>query len=208
MFRAAMIMLKGSGPAALDSYEEGLRQLSALYPQAWGIIAVADDVMRSEKWERIMDEQLANPTEGFDHERPWDHVIRISSFGLATGAHAHFWKLHVEAPMSRNSGGSPVNVIRQIEGWPSGSTDGPHQPQYLAPRAKSSAKGGKSKGKGKVKGACYTCGGQGHIASNCPSGGQPKGKGKSGGNSSSSAPSGTRFGRAGRKRKASAAPSS
>ena len=45
----------------LDEYEEMIRSLSEKIPSHWGIIARADDVMRSEVWERIrraIEEQL------------------------------------------------------------------------------------------------------------------------------------------------------
>ena len=49
-----MILLKGSRASALDAYEETIRALVEKFPgkEAWGIIARADDVMRSEFWER------------------------------------------------------------------------------------------------------------------------------------------------------------
>ena len=47
-----MILLKGSRAGALDAYEENIRTLAEKYPKAWGIIVRADDIMRSEFWER------------------------------------------------------------------------------------------------------------------------------------------------------------
>ena len=56
VFRAAMIMLEAASPATLDRYADGIRDLSRIHPQAWGIIFVADELNRYERWDTIMED--------------------------------------------------------------------------------------------------------------------------------------------------------
>ena len=53
VFRVGMLVLGGAKAGPLDEYEERIRELSADYPGQWGLISRADDIMRSEYWERI-----------------------------------------------------------------------------------------------------------------------------------------------------------
>ena len=56
-----MISQGAASPGALDIYEAGMKQLTTLFPDRWGIIATAEDTMRSERWpailERLMEDQ-------------------------------------------------------------------------------------------------------------------------------------------------------
>ena len=57
VFRSAMVMLKAAAPQTLDNYHNGIRELSTLYgPAAWGIISLADEVNRSERWANLADD--------------------------------------------------------------------------------------------------------------------------------------------------------
>ena len=56
VFRSSMFMLRGASIASLDAYEESIKALSAMFPHAWNLIVVADEVVRSERWERIRDD--------------------------------------------------------------------------------------------------------------------------------------------------------
>lgn len=85
MFRAAMILLRGSTPGPLDEYEEATRAVCYLYGEgAWGIIARADDFMRPERWERLRRGTENEIARGvcrfpFDSGAPWAAVIRDSA---------------------------------------------------------------------------------------------------------------------------------
>ena len=86
VFRMAMILLRGSRAGALDAYEETIRALTEKFPGkvAWGIIARADDVMRSEFWEctrRQIDKERKRGVYHYRYskEMPWEAVIRDSA---------------------------------------------------------------------------------------------------------------------------------
>ena len=59
-----MIKLGAAQPSSLDTYEEGIRQLVAMFPQGWGTIATADEVQRSERWEVAFQQVAMNPPHG------------------------------------------------------------------------------------------------------------------------------------------------
>jgi len=102
VYRASMIMLGAVRPSSLDSYEEGIRQLVAMFPQGWGTIATADEVQRSERWEVALEQNAMNPSAGFDSTCPWDTIIRESAFG---GCRNHWWETRVLYPLLRGSSG-------------------------------------------------------------------------------------------------------
>ena len=101
VFKSSMIMLEAASVSALDAYEHGIKGLCDMFPHAWGIISVADDLCRSERWSRILDEylelqEIGKAPEGFDEEFPWDVIIYDSAWGI--GGQAHWWKQRVEHP--------------------------------------------------------------------------------------------------------------
>ena len=51
VFRAAMIMVNGASPSTLDRYARGIEELVALFPHAWGIVSLADETTRAERWD-------------------------------------------------------------------------------------------------------------------------------------------------------------
>ncbi len=77
-----MLMMDAMKPGPLDEYEETVRGLDAVYgSKYWGLIARADDVMRSEEWERIrreVESKIARRVyQGdYDPQRPWAAVVR------------------------------------------------------------------------------------------------------------------------------------
>ena len=77
-----MLVLKACKPGPLDEYEETIRHLNELYGErSWGVIARADDVMRSEGWERHrrdLEDQLRRGVYKHPHDAatPWASVIR------------------------------------------------------------------------------------------------------------------------------------
>ena len=103
VFRTAMVCLKAAAPQTLDDYFRGVEQLTILYPHAWGLVFCADELMRSEGWDKIR-EELED-----DQERPetlsWDAVIRMSTYGRGDAERQHWRFTHVVAPATSGGGG-------------------------------------------------------------------------------------------------------
>ena len=82
VFRTAMVLLRGSKPGPLDAYEENIRSLAEVFGDThWGIISRADDVMRSEGWERrrrVSEDEVRRGVyrKVFDPAMPWAAVLR------------------------------------------------------------------------------------------------------------------------------------
>merc|ERR1712086_1063378 len=53
VLRAMLISLGTISPATLDAYERGISQLNDFYPQHWGVIYCADELLRSEVWQSV-----------------------------------------------------------------------------------------------------------------------------------------------------------
>jgi hypothetical protein len=115
LFRATMISLSEVSPATLDDYERGLEQLVALHPTQWGIIYCADELMRSEQWKKL--QEGLQDSGSWPTFRPWDHVIRLSTYGGPDSPYAmqHWWSLHVIFPCQQGMR-SPMAFLRGVEG--------------------------------------------------------------------------------------------
>ena len=110
VFRTAMLSLKAASPQVLDDYQRGIFSLVQIHPEAWGLVYAADEVMRSEVWDDMRDELV---TEGrWPSMHPWNLVIKLSTFGCASGKRSHWWYLHVLAPAQK--GGK--ELIKSLEG--------------------------------------------------------------------------------------------
>ena len=46
-----MITLGAASVSTLDHYKNGIKDLATYYPDAWGVVFQADNVMRSEHWD-------------------------------------------------------------------------------------------------------------------------------------------------------------
>ena len=99
VFRATMVSLLTVSPATLDGYERGISHLVDLYPQPWGMIFCADEILRSEIWQSVA-EALQDKGE-WPAVRPWDFVIKVTTYGgaEATQAMILWWFTHVAAPV-------------------------------------------------------------------------------------------------------------
>ena len=202
VFRSAMIMLDLASPQVLDDYHEGIRQLTALFPSAWGIIFTADEIMRSEQWD-ILNEIYTDEGSG-DATYPWNKVLAASAFGKATGDVRHWWDTHVVFPVQSSGGAGARIKVADIEGTANlptedgrfgwvpgngrGAGGGKRAKSKAAARPMSFAKcqawnnGGCAKTgpcPNGEKHACTTCGGT-HPAVRCWHGQSNKGKGKGG----------------------------
>ena len=200
VYRAAMIMINGASPATLDRYARGIEELVTLYPQAWGIISLADETMRAERWEILK--------EGLGETASWEDVISGSAFGFGNTC-AHWWFVHVLGPLASGSRQGATATVATLEGLVPGSHLAPmgHQPTFSAesrggspgPRKKSRGQGGGGRSKSACKAfnattctfgagckfphVCSGCGGRFPITKcwTCrPSKGGSKGGGNSG----------------------------
>ena len=73
-----MLMLGASRPGALAPYEALIRGLSARLPDSWGVVARADDLMRSENWERARHE-LGNDRRVSQHRCSFDPARKLEA---------------------------------------------------------------------------------------------------------------------------------
>ena len=103
IFVVSMISLGYTSLGALNFYASGIKELNTLYPDKWPIIYQADVVMRSEQWAIFMERYRESPPADFEPERPWNTVIRNSSFAGESSPSGHWWFVHVVAPCSRAS---------------------------------------------------------------------------------------------------------
>ena len=109
VFRSAMIMVNAASPATLDRYARGIEELHLLFPGAWGVVSMADETMRSERWD------MAN--ELCTSACPWNEIIAATAYGEG-GAHAHWWYMHVVGPLTtaRGSAGHAGQLVAAVEG--------------------------------------------------------------------------------------------
>merc|ERR1712194_162468 len=134
VLRNTLISLGAVSPATLDAYKRGISQLNDMYPQQWGIVYMADELLRSELWQSVSD-GLAD-TLALPDVNPWDYVIRVTTYGgpEATPAMVHWWYLRVAAAIQH--AGSSTAFMQRLEGThflptPAGmssSADTAHQP--------------------------------------------------------------------------------
>jgi hypothetical protein len=194
VFRAAMIMLDGASPSTLDAYCQGIRELVAIHPGYWGVIAVADEIMRAEVWDRMAEDEEDKDT--LPDERPWDYIIRVSAFGSGL-LKAHWWDLHVVYPCTNRSTTKVVEGAIMEMGQNFGSGGAKAKRSERAVGNKSSGKGQSSTGttcwnwnRGSCASqgpcpngfqhSCTICGG-GHRSSQCGKNGGGKGNNKGAG---------------------------
>ena len=211
VFKSAMIMLSAARPGVLDKYAEGIRQLWHTYGD-WAVIHSADVAMRSREWTIVFDEMKQKPEVAQD-SMPWNTIIAQTAFGEVTGPRAHWWWLHVQAPMSQKSKAQPGAVVARLE----------QRAGNIGPPAAATVKGGskrknqinKAKAKANPNEICFgwnygTCtapvcpDGRRHVCRKCEGNHKvsdcPKNKGKGGGKGDSGKGDGAMSGS--RKRKA------
>ena len=114
VFRTAMVSLDAATPGALDFYQEGIRVLAETYPHAWGIIARADEAMRSEQWELLHEELWPTaPVRGI-----WSAILKASAYGEGS-RRQHWWFSHVIAvatsPEMLATADHSVDVVEGID---------------------------------------------------------------------------------------------
>ena len=98
VFAAAAVMLAVSTLASLQLYERTVERLSRMWPQAWHLIAIADDKCRAEHLERIRRRTQAEVARGgvapsdWDATAPWTCCLRCASSDTV------FWDEQVRHP--------------------------------------------------------------------------------------------------------------
>ena len=113
-----MIMVNAASPATLDRYADGIRYLARIHPNAWGIISLAEELNRFERWDQISEDLFDGPEKDreavsfSESDRPWNVVIRLSMFGQ-TNSYSHWWFLHV---LSVATSGSRSATAAMLEG--------------------------------------------------------------------------------------------
>jgi hypothetical protein len=156
VFRTALLMLHGAKAGQLDAYEEKMRGLAETFPDCWGILMAADDLMRSERWEEIRRRTEGERSGQGDHSpfgmgarcpaAPWGDVIKTSAEDRG------WWYEHVNQPAllsSRSYGGqtaAPVPAL--VLATPPGNWTPPPITKVKTPKGKGKNKKGKAKGKG------------------------------------------------------------
>ena len=94
VFHNALLMLGAASPAALNSYFKGLETLLTRFPSAWPEIATADELVRSEQWDLLLEEGLAAGTRT-QGPQVWSSIIRDSAYGGFQGPRAQWWDDHL-----------------------------------------------------------------------------------------------------------------
>ena len=85
VFKVAALSLGIVSLAALQQYEKVIEKLTTQCPQAWGLVAQADDKGRAEKLEKIRRGVLADKAlgrslpAGWDEDDPWTHCFQALS---------------------------------------------------------------------------------------------------------------------------------
>ena len=81
VFRAAVLMCGAASPSALDAYANVIEYLVQRHPGHWGAIMIADETMRAEPWELVLEEALEDFPSGFDPSFPWEWILKSTAFG-------------------------------------------------------------------------------------------------------------------------------
>ena len=142
-----MIMIGAASPSALDRYSRGIEELTLLFPGAWGVVSMADETVRAERWDISR--------EGVQSTLMWNDIIASSAYGEG-GPHSHWWFMHVVGPLT-TARGSAVAVVAAVEGVRPAAhaafTSSPADNAMTKGGSRSSGGGG-AKGTGKA-GTCH-----------------------------------------------------
>ena len=117
VYKSAMVMIGAARPGVLAKYAEGIRQLWTTYGD-WAVVHTADVAMRSREWTIVFDEFKQEQPHMLDESMPWNNVISRTAFGDVTGPRAHWWWLHVQAPLGQKTKSQPGAVVARLEQMP------------------------------------------------------------------------------------------
>ena len=132
--------------------------------QERGCLARADNTMRTTQWQIILEElRTGVAPRPYDTAKPWDTVIKLSSFAQSAGARTHWWWLNLVGPLSAGGGAArALQTVDALENRPSSSWQGPAKGSGGKP-------GGGGGGKNLADQACYPWN-NGNCKDPCPHG--------------------------------------
>ena len=108
-----MRALRAAKTGAIDAYAEHIQALSIRYPDYWGVISLADTVMRSERWPRMRQQFEAEARSGvkrafWTQKVPWTAILTAS-----VGEEArNWWFDHVGDPIDQRQKGGAKAIDR------------------------------------------------------------------------------------------------
>ena len=167
VFRAAMLMCRAARPYELDAWVKGIALLMERHPNHWDLIRATEEMMRSDQWDLILEEEAEGKPETLANSEPWGVIIHSSAYNGFNGPRAIWWDRNLTYHLDRRPSASVAPPPAQ---W---------QPQQRAIQDKGgkgkgkwghqdSPKGGGKKGKPSGRGACFICGSLEHLQSECP----------------------------------------
>ena len=113
-------MLDAASLGSINGYEEGIIPLSTIFRE-WGCLSRADTTMRMTQWQVVLSE-LKEGKAPYDPKKPWDAVIKHSSFAQDAGLRTHWWWLNLVGPLSMGGGAErAMQTIDALENRPSSS---------------------------------------------------------------------------------------
>ena len=149
VLRTGLLKLKVAKSGPIDSYEEGVRVLSATFPEHWGTVLVTVLHNMEERWPqlRVRLEKRARQhgtmaAVDFNPAVPWESVLSCAAYG--TGDDMAWWHTHLELPCLTGGPRGAMTRIAALEGdseahraadklerdCSSGSEDSPSQPKH------------------------------------------------------------------------------
>ena len=118
VFRVACLMLQLIGETALSAYQQCIERLSQQWPEAWHLIALADDKMRMDGFERIRRATDAAVAAGGTTPPLWDTAKPWTAVMLIAAKDKDYWNENVRdiatAWMARGSPGVPLAPDEQL----------------------------------------------------------------------------------------------
>ena len=109
VFAAAMVMLDFCSPASLTEYKRGIQKLNGKWSHlgGWHHIAWADIQVRSQMWDRILENGLAErpPTIDQSDRYVWDGIIQKSAWRAAGKSElAEWWEENCQDVLANTVG--------------------------------------------------------------------------------------------------------
>ena len=113
VFRTACLMLGIASMASLEAYARHIEKLVVQWPQCWGLIYAADDLMRAERWEKYRRLFKLDSAHGREVPRDWDPHRPWSCVMFHATKDSLFWneKVHIPASCWMASGGKGAPTV-------------------------------------------------------------------------------------------------
>ena len=121
VFKTTMLLLQAASAATLDEYSSRVRELAKLYPDAWDLVAIADDMMRSTEIDNKV--RSSRVTVSFNASLPAG-----SDWSAALAAAAdddRFWDKYVDKrAIERRTSSGWAGASSKVEASPAGIPSG------------------------------------------------------------------------------------